>query len=710
MAQKGWDTLLPALTLAVLMQGAARAQPSSPAAVGAVDVVGRPEPAKLDHILPEVSGTKITVTKKSTVTKLDQIPTVVDNNQRELFARTPGVLVSEQQTPTQFNLSYRGLGNPQESEFVLVLQDGLPISTDWIRFPTLYYTPLLQSVSEIQVIRAGSSLLYGPEPAPAINFVSRRPKPGEPLTGYTEQVGGSDGLYSTYNVVEGSHGRFDFRGDFGYVESDGQRTNAESRVRQGDLYLGFQPDPKQLWYLDAHLHDANSGDPGRIGYAQFRSDPSFSPTPYNQDWVSRYSLTLGHDRDFGGGLKFEGKLWYAYQDLASRSAGAQAQGAPPPATTTLQDELFRSEGADLRLVYRYGGGNALTVGAVGYHDDAPFRQWTSTDILADRDDHSGTPRLRQARDSYYGAVFAENVFRLPYRIHIVPSVRLEREEVDVTETVRPPALVRPLLDVSATRDVPLFGIGLGNDFGRQNETYFSVTQGYRPLRFFDVASPFSNVGPNNLADPSKSVDYEAGVHGTPVKGLFYDAGLFWITFDNRIETIVLSATDSVNQNSGDTRHRGFEGEISYDLLASRGGDTQLTAFANLSLLDARFTSSSIARQVGKVPAFAPHVLGKYGLTLRRPGRYTASITGQTVGSQYWQDSDAPVGAGASFIPAKVASFTVVDFAADYNLTPRLRVIGGVSNLGDERYYDRVFQNGIEPGLGRKVYAGLAVGF
>ena len=52
-------------------------------------------PAKLDHIMPEVDGTKITVTKKTSVTKLNLLPTIVDNNQRELFSRTPGLSVSE---------------------------------------------------------------------------------------------------------------------------------------------------------------------------------------------------------------------------------------------------------------------------------------------------------------------------------------------------------------------------------------------------------------------------------------------------------------------------------------------------------------------------------------------------------------------------------------------------------------------------------------
>src|SRR5215831_9834571 len=124
---------------------------------------------KLQHIMKEVDGPLITVTKKTSITKLDNIPTVVDNNLRDLFAQTPGLYLSEQQTASQFNLSYRGIGNPQESEFVSVLQDGIPLEGDWIGFPTLYALPLPQTISQVQRIRGGSSLLYGPEPGPVVN-------------------------------------------------------------------------------------------------------------------------------------------------------------------------------------------------------------------------------------------------------------------------------------------------------------------------------------------------------------------------------------------------------------------------------------------------------------------------------------------------------------------------------------------------------------
>lgn len=71
-----------------------------------------------------------------------------------------------------------------------------------IGFPT----PVPQSVSEVQLIRGGSSLLYGPEPAPAVNFVTKHPVPGTPWSAYFEQTGGGNSFYNTYAAVEEAAG------------------------------------------------------------------------------------------------------------------------------------------------------------------------------------------------------------------------------------------------------------------------------------------------------------------------------------------------------------------------------------------------------------------------------------------------------------------------------------------------------------------------
>jgi Fe(3+) dicitrate transport protein len=110
------------------------------------------------HSMPEVPGPEITVTKKTTVVQLNQQPPIIDNHERELFDRMPGLVLAEQQNPTELNVTYRGLGNPQESEYVLLMQDGIPMEMDWIGYPTLYYIPVPETISEVQMIRGGSGV------------------------------------------------------------------------------------------------------------------------------------------------------------------------------------------------------------------------------------------------------------------------------------------------------------------------------------------------------------------------------------------------------------------------------------------------------------------------------------------------------------------------------------------------------------------------
>ncbi|MEO6970652.1 MAG: hypothetical protein ABI217_07140 [Chthoniobacterales bacterium] len=87
---------LASLGLAITSPPNAQAQTgSSSELVVRGDAVPSPTPhddwkAKLDHIMNEVSGTEITVTKKATVIKLDQQPPVENNNLQQLFTKAPG--------------------------------------------------------------------------------------------------------------------------------------------------------------------------------------------------------------------------------------------------------------------------------------------------------------------------------------------------------------------------------------------------------------------------------------------------------------------------------------------------------------------------------------------------------------------------------------------------------------------------------------------
>src|SRR6476661_7098627 len=213
-------TRLLALAIAQCLSPAVQAQeppavppPAAPVELDRVQVIGQAQDdrrAKLEHIMREVDGPRVTVTKKTSITKVQNLPAVVDNSLRNLFAQTPGLQLSEQQSPGQLNLNYRGIGNPQESEFVTVLLDGIPLEGDWVGYPTIYTFPPPQSLAEVQLIRGGSSLLYGPQPPPTVNLVSRKPVADRALAGYSENAIGSDGMRATFNQVSGTSGRWDY--------------------------------------------------------------------------------------------------------------------------------------------------------------------------------------------------------------------------------------------------------------------------------------------------------------------------------------------------------------------------------------------------------------------------------------------------------------------------------------------------------------------
>jgi Fe(3+) dicitrate transport protein len=662
------------------------------------------------HSLPEVEGPVLNVTKKTSVVELGAEPTVIDNNQREIFDRLPGIVLAEQQNPTELNLSYRGLGNPQESEYVLVMQDGIPLELDWIGYPTLYYLPVPQTLSSVQMIRGGSGLLYGPEPQPVINFISRAPDPEHLAAGTTEQVGGDYGLFSSFNRVSGTSGDWNYLADYSRRQSDGQRDNGDYALNSGDVHLGYRFDEHQSLGFDLHAYSLDSGLAGLMSYAQFQANPNATTTPADHLWTDRYTGVITYQGNFTEHSAFTQRIWTGYTDLITRADtyAVIGPGSLEPDGSTLSGQRFHYTGLDGRWLERWGTGNALTVGYTAYTSTSPYDEYLSANPYVARDDESGTPFYRSERGTDYGAVFAENLFRLPHRIHVVVSGRYEQEQLETHEYLAPHPL---LVDDTYRKGIPLFGLGIGNDFGRGNETYLNVSQGFRPLRYLDIASPFSNFSPANNPDPTHYLTYEGGAHGWPLPGFYYDASLFQVDVKNRIESESITPTETIDVNTGNTRSRGVELESSYDLLRlapALSPAEHLDVFANASLLDATFTGSIIPGQTGKTPAYAPHYVFKTGVTLRRDQVYKVSLVLDSVGAQYFQDSDTP----AAGTPAQIPSYTVLDLSADYVIAGHLRLLAGISNLFDRRYYSRVFLFGgsLEPAELRAFYAGAAYDF
>jgi Fe(3+) dicitrate transport protein len=694
---------------------------STPAWSDAADVA-RKAPTKLDRqevnaeaqadprfpqIAKEIEEGKVLTGKKSTIVVLDDQPDVVNNELRQTFVRVPGLLLSEQQIPGHFNINYRGLGDPHESEFVSFFENGVPLGSDWFGYSTMYYMPPIERIERIAFIRGGSSLLYGPQPGPSVDFITRVPEAGSDFALRSRHTFGEDGLYATYNEVSGGTDSFGWQVALDKRKFDGTRENADVDVDGASVSFFWRQSDAATWRFDYYSYDSDNGEAGRLPSAVYATQPNWTSTPFNRIVIERNSGTLGFTYTFSDATELNAKLWHATQDrFSDRTTPLFLPNQLTPNIRANKDrQEFANTGLDARITHDWGSNHTLTFGLTHYVDDSPRSQLSIPQVAI-----LPTLSYRQERDTNYTAAFAESVFRFD-NWSLIPAARFESLEYDIFEPEVRSDIHRAPIDRSFKQTVPLFGLGATYDWAQQQlQAYGNISQGYRPMRFDDVANPTAQLSLNNDPDVSDALNIELGLRGSPITGLFFDVSLFRIDLKDKIETqIVPDSNDVLRVNSGDSRHQGIELAGEYDFFAGTG-DSHLTVFGSASFLDAEITRSRTTTLVGNTPAYAPDHVFKAGLIYLNGDWLKLALTGTAVDEHFWQDSNHAGGSGVNVIAAVIPSYQVFDLSAEWSINRNFKLLGGVNNLFDEQYYSRVRSDGIEPAAERTPYLGLEVGF
>lgn len=641
--------------------------------------------------------------KKATEVDLGEQPAFVDTNLRQMFSRLPGLLVSDQRIPSHYNVNYRGLGDPHESEFVAFFMDTVPLAGDLFGYPTIYFLPPAQRIERIELTRGGSGLLYGPQIGPSVNFVMRGADARAERRLLTEQSLGTDGFYSTYNEARWGNGEFGVMAALDRRQSDGARTNEDFEINSGYLGLDYAGLDRTRIGLDLNVYQSDSGEAGRLTSAEFARTPNTTNTPFNRVKIDRVVAALRWDQQVQDDATFNGRLYYTYLDRFSRRSAPIRGGANPPATTALDRQEYTTYGADGRYSLAWGADHALTLGTTLYRSENPRTRHVSDEIQSDAMRPEDL-RFQQDRDMEYAALFLENIFRVG-DLSLVPALRYERITYDLFEPVKDPSVQRDAIDLDRTDSELLFGLGSLYQVNPRTEIYTNISESYRPQRFDDLANPNSELAEENGPSVSRAMNYEMGVRSRLLPGLLVDVSLFRVDFEDKIEQIQLNQTDVVRVNTGDSRHQGLEFSAEYQLLGDGEAGRGLTLFMNGSLLDAEIVRSVNASLVGNTPAFAPDYLIRSGF-IYDANRLNLALTATFVSDQFWQDSNAARGSGEAQIDAEIPAYEVVDLSAEYALTPRWSLLGGVNNLLGNDYYSRVRADGIDPAADRTAYAGV----
>ncbi len=687
--------------LAFSSSNAAASAAAEMQAYSALPVITVEAEAEHDHriqgpFLPDVQGSKINAGKKTTVIDLDAVPTIDASNYRQALIQTPGLNLSEESSPL-LSIGYRGL-EPHRTQFTQVLADGIPIHADQFGYPEAYYVPPLDTVDRIEFVRGGASLMYGPQPGGALNYVTHRPNLDRAFGGGTSNTIGSDSSWNNFSYIDGTSGRFGYYVYYNHRETDGfRRANSDVDLDAGYAKFALDADGSRRWFLTLASYSEEHGEPGGLNFGGGPLDVNFdvdrgavsrTADRFNLD---RDAATLILEQDLDAG-QFSARAWVVDYTRASRRERGGGFGTLPSGATAgtfdEEEQKFDTLGVEGRYLRQWGdaGQHAVSVGAQYFRTDSP-RIDVRNEAL----------RIASQRDLEYLPVFAEALFRFG-DFSLTPGVRIETYEQSVSARFVSPAGADRSREIDDT--VTLFALGGTWDLSASTLAYFNVAESYRPAIFTEaVPNSTTTIVAGDLAEGS-AVQADIGIRGEPIAGLVFDASLFAMNFDDKVGGAG-TAADPV-RNIGEIEYRGIEAAVQVNLFAADAA-SQLNLLLNATLLDAEITDDANPLRVGNAPQYAPDYLVRTGLIYQQGPQRKLALLGTYVDESFADDANS----ATRFIP----SYQVWDLTAEWQIQQsQFTLLAGINNLFDEVYFSRVRNDGIDPAAGRNWYAGLRLTF
>jgi Fe(3+) dicitrate transport protein len=694
--------------------------------------------------LPDVEGTRINAGKKTSSIDLRDLPEISNDNYRQVIATTPGLVLSEESTPL-LSIGYRGF-EPHRMQYFQVLEDGIPIHADMIGYPEAYYTPPLDAVERVEFIRGGAALMYGPQPAGAINFVMKKPPTDTPFEMETMNLVGSFNYFSNFTSFGGTTGRLGYYGWYDHRQTDGFReANSDFFLNAWSGTFALDATSDRRWYLNLTAYDEVHGEPGGLTLADgpntvnYDKDRNATSRFFDRMRVSRYSIALIHEWDISDRTLFTFRAWWDYYLRYSRRQRGGGFGTLPTGaaaqTNSIETQQFYTFGIEPRIRHDWDWldqTHTVTGGMMLYNTYSPRTDGRGDSPTA----MQGRVLNQNNRYTWYYSIFAENKFQIG-NLSITPGVRLESiwQSVIESKNVARTDAGLPLSDETLFNFVPLFGLGLEYKFTPQVAAYANVSQAYRPPIFTQAVPTGPNVVVDGNLQESFVWNYEVGFRGDPTAWVNWDTSLWAIDSSDQIGTRTADNGNlTIIENAGRAFTYGWDFSLNLDLVgladaifnqpasasapATDGKsfksevdmvnthrswvDTygSLSVFNALTLMKGEFIGGP---NEGNTPQYTPDYVYRVGLIYNWRDLLKVAFLGNFNGSSYADDTNTE----SRFIPA----YDVWDLTIEAKVyRDNVSIIGGINNIFDADYYARIRPDGIDPAMPRNWYAGLKVEF
>ncbi|MGI9076961.1 MAG: TonB-dependent receptor domain-containing protein [Gemmatimonadaceae bacterium] len=637
------------------------------------------------------------------------------------------------------NIGIRGL-DPDRSRTVLVLEDGVPVALAPYGEPEMYYSPPIDRMERIEVIKGSGSILFGPQTVGGVvNYVTAD-APVTPSGALQAQAGTGDSRLlkarygGTWGAVRGTVGAFQKRAhDLNGLRFQVNDATGKVGVRTARGNFGVK--------LSAYDESSNATYVG-LTDSIFRASPYIHPAPGDHLDLRRVAVTASHEAGIGAGTFLRTSL-YGYE--TTRNWNRRDYAYTPTGrnfdfrnTSGSRNRSFDVVGLEPRLHSSWSAGGVrsdLDVGVRVHYErarDKHINGFVDSLPAVVRDDEVRTGRAL--------AAFVQNRFFVTPRLHLTPGVRFERFEFDrnilrmrvarsdgVT-TTRFPEDVDIRSSDAVSEVIP--GLGAAWTPTARASVFAGVHRGFAPPRTKDALvygnqtlSPDQQVpDPVSLdLDAERSWNYEVGTRLTPTRFLSLEATAFFLDFSNQIVAPALSAGSTAQgafANQGATRHRGIEAGVSFDAGKFFSRSYSLSASVGYTFVDARFSNSRRLLNAnsdtvdidGNQLPYAPRQRANGALTFEHPSGVVIRADGTYVSEQFADNFETLAGSANGRV-GLIPAYRVFDASARLPVPgiSRLIVTASVKNLSGATYIASRRPEGIKPGLPRLVSVGVILG-
>ncbi len=653
--------------------------------------------------LPPIRGVQI-ATGTNTILEIErQGGAKSTGNPRELFAKVPGLNIWESDgAGIQMGVGGRGL-SPNRSANFNTRQNGYDISADALGYPESYYTPPVEALHSIEIIRGSASLQYGTQFGGLMNFVLRDPPLNTALEITTRQTVGNYGYFGSFNRIAGTKGRFEYQAYYQLKTGNGYRPNSAFTQHQVFAQLGYHLNDKHRIRLE-YTHMAYlAKQPGGLTDQQFEADARASYRSRNWFKVDWNVLALHYDWEIKKNKRFNLRAFGMLSDRYSLGYLGKINTVDPMGKRDLIAGEFKNAGVEARYLQEYEIGKKIRGGVligarsyVGYTQNAQGLASAGSD--ADfKFQNPGEPELSDySFPSQNLAGFIENILFIGERFTMNAGFRFEyiRSEANGYYKKYAIALNQDTIGIfkiseqnQVPRTVPLAGIGGSFKTGKRSSLYTNYCMNYRAINFNDIRVANANVLIDTLIKDEYGSTTELGWRGFALPYLYIDVALFHLFYGDKIG-LAPEGDKKIRTNIGDAVNYGIEFFGEFDFIRAFRDSSKIggSVFINASYIQATYVRSREKNYVGNQVEYVSPVLIRGGLKIR--SKNWQFQTQASYNSAQFSDASNAIEPSGDAVIGEIPAYFVVDLSARYSFKYGLQLELGVNNLLNNQYYTR----------------------